>query len=307
MAPRSQAATGRSCRWAWHGVLAALPFAVWLFLAIEQLPLAAEESTDPKKDMPAGIMLGMLTLIVSAHAVLVINPSIAGVGSHALGTSGEPILDGFRAIYGDAAVFGLPIAKMLALAAVVGLVASFHTIIYAKGRQIYSLSRAGYFPTALSVTHASTRRPHVAMIAGSVLALAIMLLLFYGLGAESGGAAIGGTLLNMAVFGAMCSYVLQGVSFILLAHQPQAHRAALQEPVRRGRRGVDHRHRAGDDLLPAHRSGLSAERDVGGGLDRLGRGSTSRCSGATSSSSRPRKSSRCSNARKKAADLLAEC
>ena len=37
----------------WYGVLSAsLPFAVWLFLAIEQLPLAAEESTDPKKDMP---------------------------------------------------------------------------------------------------------------------------------------------------------------------------------------------------------------------------------------------------------------
>ena len=26
-----------------HGILAALPFAVWLFLAIEELPLAAEE------------------------------------------------------------------------------------------------------------------------------------------------------------------------------------------------------------------------------------------------------------------------
>jgi ethanolamine permease len=200
----------------WTGVLASLPFAVWLFLAIEQLPLAAEESTDPKKDMPAGIMLGMLTLIVSAAILLVVNPSIVGVGSHALGTSGEPILDGFRAIYGDATMFGLPIAKALALAAVVGLIASFHTIIYAKGRQIFSLSRAGYFPTALSVTHDTHKTPHVAMIAGSVLALAIMLLLFYGLGQEGGGAAIGGTLLNMAVFGAMCSYVLQGVSFILL-------------------------------------------------------------------------------------------
>jgi ethanolamine permease len=43
-------------------VLAAMPFAVWLFLAIEQLPLAAEESVDPKRDMPKGIMLGMFTL-----------------------------------------------------------------------------------------------------------------------------------------------------------------------------------------------------------------------------------------------------
>ncbi len=200
----------------WKGVLAALPFAVWLFLAIEQLPLAAEESTDPKKDMPGGILLGMVTLIVSGALVLVINPSIAGVGAHALGSSSEPILDGLEKIFGQSTLFGLPIAKAVSLAAVVGLVASFHTIIYAKGRQIFSLSRAGYFPTALSVTHDTHKTPHIAMIAGSILALAIMLILFYGLGADTGGAAIGGTLLNMAVFGAMCSYVLQGISFILL-------------------------------------------------------------------------------------------
>jgi ethanolamine permease len=47
-----------------YGILAGLPFAVWLFLAIEQLPLAAEESVDPKRDMPKGIMLGMFTLLL---------------------------------------------------------------------------------------------------------------------------------------------------------------------------------------------------------------------------------------------------
>ncbi|MBM3646832.1 MAG: amino acid permease, partial [Alphaproteobacteria bacterium] len=41
-----------------HGVCAALPFAVWLFLAIEQLPLAAEESIDPSRDTPRGIIAG---------------------------------------------------------------------------------------------------------------------------------------------------------------------------------------------------------------------------------------------------------
>ena len=59
-----------------YGVLAAMPFAVWLFLAIEQLPLAAEDSVDPKRDMPKGIMLGMFTLIVLGFLVLFINPSI---------------------------------------------------------------------------------------------------------------------------------------------------------------------------------------------------------------------------------------
>jgi ethanolamine permease len=192
------------------GALVCLPFAVWLFLAIEQLPLAAEESHDPKRDMPTGIIAGMFTLIVSAFAILYLNPSVAGVGSFALGKSGEPLLDGFRAIYGGG------LAKLLALVAVIGLIASFHTIIFAKGRQIYSLSRAGYFPTFLSVTHGTRKTPHVAMIAGAVIGLAVMLAVWFGVGAERGSAVIGGTLLNMAVFGAMFSYIMQGISFILL-------------------------------------------------------------------------------------------
>ena len=59
------------------GILASLPFAVWLFLAIEQLPLAAEESHDPQRDMPKGIIAGILTLIVSAFLVLFLNTGIA--------------------------------------------------------------------------------------------------------------------------------------------------------------------------------------------------------------------------------------
>ena len=38
----------------------------------------------------------------------------------------------------------------------------------------------------------------------------------FGFGAEKGGAVIGGTLLNMAVFGAMISYVMQAAAFVLL-------------------------------------------------------------------------------------------
>jgi ethanolamine permease len=193
-----------------YGVLASLPFAVWLFLAIEQLPLAAEESVDPKRDMPKGIILGMLTLIVSAFMIVLLNPSVVGVGAHKLGSSLEPLLDGFRAIYGDVGVV------VLGILALTGLVASFHTILFAMGRQVYSLSRAGYFPTALSITHETYKTPHIAMLAGSVVGLAVMLIIWFAMGAEKGGAAIGSILLNMAVFGAMFSYILQAISFILL-------------------------------------------------------------------------------------------
>ncbi|BDA82884.1 amino acid ABC transporter permease [Aureimonas sp. SA4125] len=192
------------------GVLATLPFAVWLFLAIEQLPLAAEESVDPKRDMPRGILLGMMTLMISAVMIVLLNASVPGVGAFHLSTSLEPLLDGFKAIYGDGGVV------LFGLVALTGLIASFHTILYAQGRQVYSLSRAGYFPTFLSVTHGTYKTPHVAMLAGAVTGLAVMLIIWFALGATDASAAIGSILLNMAVFAAMFSYIMQAISFILL-------------------------------------------------------------------------------------------
>jgi ethanolamine permease len=198
------------------GAFAALPFAVWLFLGIEELPLAAEESHDPKRDMPKALLFGMATLIVAAMAVMYLNAALGGTatgqmrGAFSLATSGEPLLDGFRVLYGSG------LAKLLSLFAVVGLVASFHTIIFAYGRQIYSLSRAGYYFSFMSLTHGKRKTPYMGLLTGTVIGLVILLAVWFSRGPTEGGAIIGGTLINMAVFGAMISYALQGLSFILL-------------------------------------------------------------------------------------------
>ena len=196
-------------RWLPHGmagVFAALPFAIWFYLAIEELPLAAEEAHSPSDDMPKGILLGLLTLVVCAFLTLVISSGIAP-GVAALGTSDEPLFEGLRAIFGA----GLG-TKLLSLMAVAGLVASFHTIIFAYGRQIFSLSRAGYFPAWLSITHSQRETPQLALVVGAVMGYAVALAI-HSLGAEH---PVGAVLLNMAVFGAVISYVLQMVSYILL-------------------------------------------------------------------------------------------
>jgi ethanolamine permease len=200
----------------WAGVFAAMPFAVWLFLAIEQLPLAAEESINPQKDMPKGLVFGMLTLTFSALTIMYLSASIGALeethlhGAYSLATSSEPLLDGFRVIY------GADIAKLLALFAVIGLVASLHTIIFAFGRQIYSLSRAGYYPTFLSITHGSRKTPHIALCTGALVGLGVIMTVWFAQGERDADATIGVILLNMAVFGAMLSYALQGLSFIVL-------------------------------------------------------------------------------------------
>ena len=201
-----------------NGALAAMPFAVWLFLAIEQLPLAAEESKDPTKDMPKGISYGMLTLVISALMILFLNASIP-LGSFKLSSSGEPILDGFKLFFGNS------MAKGLSLVAVIGLIASFHAIIFAYGRQIYSLSRAGYFPTFLSITHGTKKTPNNALITGSLIGFSVLMIANILAGSNKAEVFIGGALLNMAVFSAMLSYILQSIAYIRLKkHSPNLKR-----------------------------------------------------------------------------------
>ena len=190
----------------WTGVFASLPFAIWFLLAIEQLPLASEESHAPKKDMPKGLLWGILTLVVLGFLTLLFNSAVPP-GAFALGASAQPLLDGLIGIFGE----GLG-TKVLALLAVAGLIASFHTIIYAYGRNIYSLSRAGYFPRWLSITHGERKTPHVALIVGGALSLGLALLMTYAFP----GTTVGAALLNLAVFGAVISYAMQGLSFYIL-------------------------------------------------------------------------------------------
>jgi ethanolamine permease len=188
------------------GVFAALPFALWVYLGIEQLPLAAEETRRPERDMPRGIFWALGTLVVCSLLTPLFSGAISP-GAEKVGRSSEPLFLGFQTIFG----MGLG-SRLLALFAVTGLIASFHAIIYAYGRQIYSLSRASYFPEWLSRTHGTRRTPHRALIAGSLLGLGAAMSIR--LSGPSG--QVGAILLNMAVFGAVLAYVLQMASFILL-------------------------------------------------------------------------------------------
>ena len=201
------------------GIFYALPFAIWFYLAIEELPLAAEESHDPKRDIPRGTIWGLTTLVATGFVVLFLNSGISP-GSGELASSGEPLLDGLKTIFG-----GGTSASILGLVAVAGLVASFHTIIYAYGRNIFSLSRAGYYPHWLSVTHGKRQTPHVALLLGAVLGFGLTLLLDQALANEWLGGNLGAALLSMAVFGAVISYFMQTVAFVLLRRKlPQIER-----------------------------------------------------------------------------------
>ena len=135
--PADEGQTARGLPHGWLGVFSALPFAIWFYLAIEQLPLAAEESCDVVRDMPRALILGILTLLLLSLFTLVLNSGV-GEGAGAIGKSDAPLGDGFKAVFGDNIT-----STLLIIIALTGLVASFHTIIYAYGRVLVALYRAG--------------------------------------------------------------------------------------------------------------------------------------------------------------------
>jgi ethanolamine permease len=180
------------------GVLSAFVYGIWFFLAIEGVPLAAEETRDPKRDMPRGIIGGMIVLLIFAALILTLAPGSAG--SEQLAASDNPLPEALAIAHGDDSFF----KEFVNYVGLFGLIASFFSIIYAYSRQLFALSRAGYLPRAMSVT-SGRKTPHVALIVPAIVGFAL--------------AAItedGATMINIAVFGATVSYVLMTLSHIVL-------------------------------------------------------------------------------------------
>ncbi len=180
------------------GIWAAIPFAIWFFLAVEGVPLAAEETANPERNVPRGIIAAIAVLLVTCATVLVLTTGAGG--AEAMSTSGNPLVEAL----GDGTA-----ARVVNYIGLAGLIASFFSIIYAYSRQLFALSRAGYLPTVLSVTN-SRKAPTLALIVPGLIGFALSL------------TGKGALLLNMAVFGAALSYVLMMISHIVLRRrEPQ--------------------------------------------------------------------------------------
>jgi ethanolamine permease len=195
IAPTDAAGASEFMPFGWYGVWAALPFAMWLFLAVEGVPLAAEEAKNPAQDVPKGIIGAMIFLLFTAVLVVFL---LAGVtGAEAIGSSAVPLVDALN-------VAGKPVlATTVNVLALAGLIASFFSIIYGYSRLVFALSRAGYLPKGLSVTN-ERKVPARALIVPGV----------FGFLASLTGE--GDLMLGMAVVGATVSYALMALSHILL-------------------------------------------------------------------------------------------
>jgi ethanolamine permease len=194
-----------------HGfgpVLLVVPFAMWFFLGIEELPLAAEETKNPQRDIPRAGVVALITLLVCAVAIFIVNTGVNGAAG--IQASGQPLLDGF------ALMVPKSLEGLLAIFALVGLLASLQGIMFAYGRNLYSLSRAGYYPKWLSLT-GKRQTPVIALVLGAVIGFVLLVIIDRATAAGGTASTIAGAVvLNIAIWGAVVSYIMQMISFVVL-------------------------------------------------------------------------------------------
>jgi len=197
------------------GMVAAIPFAIWFFLAIEGVAMAAEEAKDPRKTIPKAYIAGILTLTFLAIGVMMF---AGGAGDwKVLSNINDPLPQAMKMIVGEHSGW----LHMLVWIGLFGLIASFHGIILGYSRQIFALSRAGFMPKFFGEVNNKFKTPHRAIIAGAVVGVAAILsddLQFNGM-------TLTANLITMAVFGAIVMYIVSMMSlFALRKNEPNLDR-----------------------------------------------------------------------------------
>ena len=133
----------------WHldaaGIFACIPFAIMMFIAIEQTATSAEEARNVERDIPLGMFSAIGILLATALCVLILAPGAGGASK--IGVAADPLLEAMRAPAGGAALW---LAPVIGAGALFGLVATLFSMIFSASRQLFALARDGFFPSFLS-------------------------------------------------------------------------------------------------------------------------------------------------------------
>ncbi|MDZ7891056.1 MAG: ethanolamine permease [Rhodoferax sp.] len=204
------------------GMFAAIPFAIWFFLAIEGVAMAAEEAKDPKRSIPIAYITGILTLVFLAVGVMVF---AGGAGDWTkLANINDPLPQAMKLIVGENSGW----LHMLVWLGLFGLVASFHGIILGYSRQIFALAREAYLPAYFAKVHPRFKTPHRAILAGGVVGIAAI---YSDSFITIGGQSLTANIVTMSVFGAILMYILSMLSVFKLRRSEPAMVRPFRAPL----------------------------------------------------------------------------
>jgi len=199
------------------GMFAAIPFAIWFFLGIEGVAMAAEEVKNPRKSIPLAYIAGILTLVALAIGVML----FAGAAGDwtTLANINDPLPQAMKRIVGERSGW----LHMLVALGLFGLIASFHALILGCSRQLFALARAGYVWPWFNKIHPRFRTPHRAVFASGLIGIAAI---YSDELVSVGGQSLTATIVTMSTLGAITMYIISMAAlFRLRRTQPDLHRS----------------------------------------------------------------------------------
>ena len=189
----------------YSGIFAAIPAAIWFFLAIEGVANVAEETVNPNRNVKLGFGSAILTLIILC--ILTFSSSIGVAGWEAIvysspgaEPSDSPLPLALSHIYSEKDF----LYQLLVGIGLMGLVASFHGIVLAAGRATFEFGRQGFAPKFLGSVHSKFKTPANALIINMLV----------GFGALLSGKT--GEIITIACFGALNLYIISMLALFKL-------------------------------------------------------------------------------------------
>jgi len=150
------------------GIGLGFPLAIYLFIGWENSAMLAEETTNPRRNVPRALItgtvaIGILYIFLSFATEIAFHNNAAAIGASAI-----PFVDAFKA----------SAAGLLIVAYLAGLTSIFSSLIgltNAQARILFSSSREGLLPAFFGKIHPQHKTPHAAMWTYILVAFAIVI------------------------------------------------------------------------------------------------------------------------------------
>ena len=127
----------------------------YAYIGFDAVATTAEESKNPKRDLPIGIIisLGVCAILYASVAIV-----LTGISHYSTLNNPEPLA---RALRENNNNIG---SALVATGAIAGITSVLLVLIYGQSRIFMAMSRDGLVPKKLSVTHKKFNTPHISII-----------------------------------------------------------------------------------------------------------------------------------------------
>ncbi|MCK9617635.1 MAG: amino acid permease [Lentimicrobiaceae bacterium] len=198
--------TGTWGHFGWSGIFRGAGVIFFAYIGFDAVSTAAQESKNPQKDMPWGI-LGSLS--VSTVLYILVAIVLTGVVSYTQLNVADPVAVGVNAM-GNSMFWLRPIIK---IAAIAGLSSVILVMLMGQPRIFYSMSRDGLLPPVFSHIHRKFKTPYVSTIITGSVAIVLAGILPIGILGE------------LVSIGTLLAFVIVCVGIIFLRYKkPDIHR-----------------------------------------------------------------------------------